>query len=100
MKPNSAENSPDISENSPRAEEPLRLDLEGLEIDDLEISEFLDETLVQQGEAVSKVMAASCTTCECCCSCVLLHHEVRPQDQWIEKEFTPQQLAKVRSHDP
>lgn len=46
------------------------MDLTGLELDDLQIMDFLDEETVQQSGAVSKVMAASCTTCECCCSCV------------------------------
>jgi len=39
------------------------------EIDALDISAFLDETRLEEGEVVSRVMAASCTTCECCCSC-------------------------------
>ncbi len=47
------------------------LGVDGLdfEIDALDISAFLDETRLEEGEVVSRVMAASCTTCECCCSC-------------------------------
>lgn len=45
------------------------LDIKDLVIDDLDLSEFLDETRLAEGEAISKVMSASCTTCECCCSC-------------------------------
>jgi thiazolylpeptide-type bacteriocin precursor len=44
------------------------LGLEGLEIEKLELNEFLDDTRLQEGGTISKVMAASCTTCECCCS--------------------------------
>jgi len=55
-------------------------DLIGLEIEGLEISDFLDEFLIEQSEVVSKVMAASCTTCECCCSCCLLIEEPFPGD--------------------
>jgi thiazolylpeptide-type bacteriocin precursor len=42
--------------------------LEGLEIEKLELNEFLDDSRLQEGSTISKVMAASCTTCECCCS--------------------------------
>lgn len=45
-----------------------KLSLDSLEIDDLEISKFLDEVIEENSEAISKVMATSCTTCECCCS--------------------------------
>lgn len=45
------------------------LDLIEVEIDDLYISEFDDENVFQDHENIAKVMAASCTTCECCCSC-------------------------------
>jgi thiazolylpeptide-type bacteriocin precursor len=45
------------------------LNMANLEIDDLQLSEFVDEELLKDGEFSSKVMAASCTTCECCCSC-------------------------------
>jgi thiazolylpeptide-type bacteriocin precursor len=72
------------------------LDLAGLEIDDLEISDFLDEILLNPGESVSKVMAASCTTCECCCSCVLLHRELAP----LESHFTAEQMMRIRASDP
>lgn len=44
------------------------LTLEEIQIDDIEISKFLDNVIEENSEAVSKVMAASCTTCECCCS--------------------------------
>jgi thiazolylpeptide-type bacteriocin precursor len=44
------------------------LDDLSIEIDALEISDFLDESRFADAEEVSKVMAASCTTCECCCS--------------------------------
>jgi len=49
----------------------LELDQEvkDLVIDDLDLSEFLDESRLAESEAISKVMSASCTTCECCCSC-------------------------------
>lgn len=43
-------------------------DLAGLEIETLELNEFLDDSRFQEGNTVAKVMAASCTTCECCCS--------------------------------
>ena len=46
----------------------LESKLEGLEVDSLEISEFLDESRLEDSEVISKVMSASCTTCECCCS--------------------------------
>jgi len=42
--------------------------LEGLEIETLELSEFLDDARFKEGDTIAKVMAASCTTCECCCS--------------------------------
>ena len=45
------------------------LSLVGLSVEGLEISDFLDDVLSADGDVVSKVMAASCTTCECCCSC-------------------------------
>lgn len=47
----------------------LETNLDGLNVDSLEISAFLDESRLQDGEVISKVMSASCTTCECCCSC-------------------------------
>ncbi|MEX5309168.1 thiocillin/thiostrepton family thiazolyl peptide [Kocuria sp. CPCC 205297] len=44
-------------------------DLSKFDLNGLEISEFLDDTRMEDGEVVAKVMSASCTTCECCCSC-------------------------------
>lgn len=46
----------------------LKTNLEDLDIDSLEISEFTDESRLEDSEVISKVMSASCTTCECCCS--------------------------------
>ena len=43
----------------------LQLDID---LESLEISDFLDETQLSNAEEISNVMAASCTTCECCCS--------------------------------
>ncbi|MFE3326089.1 thiocillin/thiostrepton family thiazolyl peptide [Streptomyces sp. NPDC059176] len=43
--------------------------LSELDVDALEISEFLDDSRLEDSEVVAKVMSASCTTCECCCSC-------------------------------
>jgi thiazolylpeptide-type bacteriocin precursor len=42
--------------------------LEGLEIEKLELNDFLDNSRFKEGNTIAKVMAASCTTCECCCS--------------------------------
>jgi thiazolylpeptide-type bacteriocin precursor len=39
-----------------------------IDVDSLEIGDFLKETQLSSAEEVSNVMAASCTTCECCCS--------------------------------
>lgn len=47
----------------------MKPDLSAISLDDLEISEFLDDSRLQDGDVVAKVMSASCTTCECCCSC-------------------------------
>lgn len=47
----------------------MAADLSELDIDALEISEFLDDSHLEDSEVVAKVMSASCTTCECCCSC-------------------------------
>lgn len=44
------------------------LSLNDLEIQDLAISEFLENAIEENSDAISKVMAASCTSCECCCS--------------------------------
>ena len=49
-----------------------KLDLAALDIDSLEISDFMDEGRLADSEVISKVMSASCTTCECCCSCSAL----------------------------
>lgn len=43
-------------------------ELASLEIETLELGEFLDDSRFKEGNTVAKVMAASCTTCECCCS--------------------------------
>jgi thiazolylpeptide-type bacteriocin precursor len=40
-----------------------------LDLASLEISDFVDEDRLGDTEVISKVMSASCTTCECCCSC-------------------------------
>lgn len=42
--------------------------MDDVDFDSLEISDFLEETEVSGAEELSNVMAASCTTCECCCS--------------------------------
>lgn len=47
----------------------MAAELPTLNIDSLEISEFLDDGRLQDSEVVAKVMSASCTTCECSCSC-------------------------------
>ena len=44
------------------------LTLEAMDFDELEISDFLDEKKLSSAEEISNVMAASCTTCECCCT--------------------------------
>jgi thiazolylpeptide-type bacteriocin precursor len=44
------------------------LSLEAMDFDALEISDFLDEKKLSSAEEISNVMAASCTTCECCCT--------------------------------
>jgi thiazolylpeptide-type bacteriocin precursor len=45
--------------------------IDSLDVDlgSLEISDFVDEDRLADTEVISKVMSASCTTCECCCSC-------------------------------
>lgn len=45
------------------------VDFENFDFDALEVSDFVDESHLADGEVISNVMAASCTTCECCCSC-------------------------------
>lgn len=44
------------------------LNVEAMDFDALEISDFLDEKKLSSAEEISNVMAASCTTCECCCT--------------------------------
>lgn len=73
------------------------LSLAGLQIEDLEISEFLDETLAKEGDSVTKVMAASCTTCECCCSCILLvEKQMVLTTPILESHLSPDQVAKLQ----
>lgn len=55
-----------LKEKSPELEMQLA-DL-NIDIDSLEISDFLDESRLSSAEELSNVMAASCTTCECSCS--------------------------------
>jgi thiazolylpeptide-type bacteriocin precursor len=80
------------------------LDLAGLEIDDLEISSFLDDALVQQSDSVAKVMAASCTTCECCCSCLLVAAKTdrisTAAIARLEAPFAPEELRMIKARDP
>jgi thiazolylpeptide-type bacteriocin precursor len=92
-----ATNNTDVGSGRP---DERQLDLSGLDIDDLDISDFLDETLAQEGEAFSKVMAASCTTCECCCSCVLLAVAEAVAESTIESQFSRDQLLAIQSRDP
>jgi thiazolylpeptide-type bacteriocin precursor len=42
--------------------------LGGIEIEKLELNEFVDDSRLKEGGTIAKVMAASCTSCECCCS--------------------------------
>jgi thiazolylpeptide-type bacteriocin precursor len=58
------------------------VDLEA-DLASLEISDFLDETQLSNAEEIANVMAASCTTCECCCS--------------ISTELTPEQPVGTRT---
>ncbi|MCH0541427.1 thiocillin/thiostrepton family thiazolyl peptide [Streptomyces sp. MUM 203J] len=45
-------------------------DLTGLDVDALEISDYMDETLLDGDDlTVTMVSSASCTTCICTCSC-------------------------------
>jgi thiazolylpeptide-type bacteriocin precursor len=53
------------------------LSLDDLEINELEVSQFLDATIEESSAEISKVMSASCTTCECCCSCSILVADVQ-----------------------
>ncbi|GAT69290.1 thiocillin/thiostrepton family thiazolyl peptide [Planomonospora sp. ID91781] len=44
--------------------------LTGLDVDMLEISDYIDETLLDTADlTVTMVSSASCTTCICTCSC-------------------------------
>lgn len=44
--------------------------LTGLDVDALEISDYMDETLLDGEDlTVTMVASASCTTCICTCSC-------------------------------
>lgn len=44
--------------------------LTGLDVDALEISDYMDETLLDSEDlTVTMVASASCTTCICTCSC-------------------------------
>ncbi len=44
------------------------LNVDELDIDKLDFSQFIDDTTISDGGELSSVMAASCTTCECSCS--------------------------------
>lgn len=48
------------------------LSLDDLEIDELEVSQYLDARIGDASAEITKVMAASCTTCTCCCSCSIV----------------------------
>ncbi len=48
----------------------IDLPLEELQIEELNISDFVDANEAEN-ESVSKVMSASCTTCVCTCSCIV-----------------------------
>ena len=50
--------------------EDLSLEIDNLDIEQLEITDFVANDNVE-GEDVSKVMSASCTTCVCTCSCIV-----------------------------
>ena len=50
----------------------LDISIDDLQIEELDVSQFLDASISESKDEVSKVMAASCTTCECCCSCSIL----------------------------
>jgi thiazolylpeptide-type bacteriocin precursor len=45
------------------------LSIESLQIEELKMSDFVTDSA--EGETVSKVMSASCTTCVCTCSCIV-----------------------------
>jgi thiazolylpeptide-type bacteriocin precursor len=46
------------------------LSINSLGIQELKMSDFINES--NDGETVSKVMSASCSTCVCCCSCIIV----------------------------
>jgi thiazolylpeptide-type bacteriocin precursor len=46
------------------------LSINSLEIQELKMSDFITDS--NDGETVSKVMSASCTTCVCYCSCIIV----------------------------
>lgn len=46
-----------------------RLDLAEIDLESLDIGDFVDEDRLADSEVIAKVMSASCTTCECTCSC-------------------------------
>jgi len=48
----------------------LEISIASLEIEELKMSDFVTDS--NEGESVSKVMSASCTTCVCTCSCIVL----------------------------
>lgn len=47
----------------------LLIDVKSLSIEELKMSDFVSDST--EGEIVSKVMSASCTTCVCTCSCIV-----------------------------
>lgn len=59
---------------STKMNEPARLDLDntGLDLSDLEIDDLDFSEVSEAGNArSSEVVAASCTTCVCTCSCIV-----------------------------
>lgn len=52
----------------------LEISIASLEIEELKMSDFVTDS--NDGETVSKVMSASCTTCVCTCSCIVPVAEV------------------------
>ncbi|TDC60103.1 thiocillin/thiostrepton family thiazolyl peptide [Micromonospora sp. KC207] len=54
--------------NAPQTTAPDSLESMDFDFSSLEISDFIDESRLEDGETISNVMAASCTSCECCCS--------------------------------
>ncbi len=45
------------------------ISLADIDLESLEIGDFVDEDRLADSEVIAKVMSASCTTCECTCSC-------------------------------